>query len=217
MPSDYVAGGVPERLVPRTTDARNAREAAVVAGRRRGPGVAFWGMAMLVASEATLFGTFIGSYYYLRFENAHWPPPGKPEPRVVVPLIMVGILATTSLPMQLAAMAARRARLWTVRFLLVWALVVQSGYLFYEIWDYVDQLHRSAPQDNAYSSIYYTLLGADHVHVAIGILLVGWLLWKLVRGLTMYRLNAVQVVAFYWHAVNLLTLIVIGVLLSATL
>jgi hypothetical protein len=27
----------------------------------------------------------------------------------------------------------------------------------------------------------------------------------------------VQVVAFYWHAVNVLTLIVIGVLLSATI
>ena len=33
---DYVAGGVPERLVPRTTDARNAHEATVAAGRRRG-------------------------------------------------------------------------------------------------------------------------------------------------------------------------------------
>ena len=92
-----------------------------VAGVRRGggPSVAWWGMAMLVASEATLFGTFIGTYYYLRFESPHWPPPGTPEPKVVIPLIMVGILATTSLPMQLAAMAARRARLWTARFLLV--------------------------------------------------------------------------------------------------
>jgi heme/copper-type cytochrome/quinol oxidase subunit 3 len=112
-------------------------------------------------------------------------------------------------------MAARRARLWAARALLVWALVVQCGYLVYEIHDYVHQLHRSAPQDNAYSSIYYTLLGADHAHVAIGILLVVWLLWKLLRGLTMYRLNALQVVAFYWHAVNVLTLIVTGVLLSA--
>ncbi len=33
----------------------------------------------------------------------------------------------------------------------------------------------------------------------------------------MYRLNAIQAVAFYWHAVNLLTLIVIGVLSSATI
>jgi heme/copper-type cytochrome/quinol oxidase subunit 3 len=214
---DYIAGGVPERLVPRTTDARNAGEAMVVAGRRRGPSVAFWGMAMLVASEATLFGTFIGSYYYLRFSSPHWPPPHTPEPRVVVPLVLAGILATSSLPMLLAARAARRARLSAARFMLVWALVVQCGYLVYEIHDYVDQLHRSTPQDNAYGSIYYTLLGADHAHVAIGILLVVWLLWKLARGLTMYRLNAVQVVAFYWHAVNLLTLIVIGVVLSATL
>ncbi|HEU5477952.1 MAG TPA: cytochrome c oxidase subunit 3 [Gaiellaceae bacterium] len=215
--ADYVAGGVPEGLVPRTTDARNAGEAMVVAARRRGPSVAFWGMAMLVASEATLFGTLIGTYYYLRFTNTQWPPAGTPEPRVVVPLILVGVLATTSLPMQLAAMAARRARLWAARALLVWALVVQCGYLVYEIHDYLDQLRRSTPQDHAYGSIYYTLLGADHVHVAVGILLVVWLLWKLVRGLTMYRLNAIQVVAFYWHAVNLLTLIVIGVLLSATI
>jgi heme/copper-type cytochrome/quinol oxidase subunit 3 len=215
--ADYVAGGVPERLVPRTTEARNPREVRFVAGRRRGPSLAFWGMAMVVASEATLFGTFIGSYYYLRFTNLHWPPPGTPEPRVVVPLIMVGILATTSLPMQLAANAARRGRLWKTRLLLVWALVVQCAYLGWAIHDYLDQLQRSAPQDNAYSSIYYVLLGADHAHVAIGILLVLWLLWKLARGLTMYRLNAVQAVAFYWHAVNLLTLIVLGVLLSATL
>ena len=212
---DYVAGGVPERLVPRTTDARNAHEATVAAGRRRGPSVAFWGMAMLVASEVTLFGTFIGSYYYLRFENAHWPPPGTPEPRVVVPLIMVGILVATSLPMLLAARAVRRGRLWTTRLLLVAALAVQCGYLVWAIHDYVDQLKLSAPQDNAYSSIYYVLLGADHAHVAVGILLVVWLLWKLARGLTMYRLNAVQVVAVYWLAVNVLTLIVIGVLLSA--
>jgi cytochrome c oxidase subunit 3 len=208
---------VPERVVPRTTDARNAGQATVLAARRLGPSVAFWGMAMVVASELTLFGTFIGTYYYLRFNTPHWPPVGTPEPRVVVPLIMVAILATTSLPMRLAANAARRGRLWATRASLVWALVVQCGYLVYEIHDYVSQLRVSTPQDNAYGSIYYTLLGADHAHVAIGIVLVVWLLWKLARGLTMYRLNAVQVVAFYWHAVNLLTLIVIGVLLSATI
>ena len=174
--------------------------------RRGGPGLAFWGMAMLVAAEATLFGTFVGTYYYLRFESVHWPPPGTSEPRVVVPLIMVGILITSSIPMHLAARAVRRGRLWTTRLLLAWATH-----------DYVQQLHHSAPQDNAYSSIYYVLLGADHAHVAIGVLLVVWLLWKLTRGLTMYRLNATQAIAFYWHAVNVLTLIVLGVLLSVRL
>jgi cytochrome c oxidase subunit III len=215
--SDYVAGGVQQRDVPRTTGARSADEAVVAVGRRRGPSLAVWGMAMLVASEATLFGTFIGSYYYLRFGATHWPPRGTAEPRVAVPLIMVGILATSSLPMQLAASAARRGRLWSARAFLFWALAVQTGYLVWAVHDYVDQLHGSAPQDSAYSSIYYVLLGADHAHVAIGVLLVAWLFGKLTRGLTTYRINATQAVAFYWHAVNLLTLIVLGVLLSATL
>jgi heme/copper-type cytochrome/quinol oxidase subunit 3 len=213
MASDYVAGGVPERLVARVSDG----EALVVAGRRRGPSVAFWGMAMLVASEVTLFGTFIGTYCYLRFSSVHWPPSGTPEPRVAVPLIMAGILATSSLPMWLASRAVGRGRLSTTRLLLVWALAVQCGYLAWAIHDYVHQLQHSTPQDNAYSSIYYVLLGADHAHVAVGVLLTAWLLGKLARGLTLYRIDATRVVAFYWHVVNVLTLIVLGVLLSATL
>ena len=178
---------------------------------------AWWGMTILIASEATLFGTFIGTYYYLRFKTPTWPPGGIPEPKLVVPLVMLAVLVSTTVPMRLAATAARTGRLAATRLLIAVALVVQSGYFAYEVRDFSDQLHRFDITRNAYSSIYYTLLGADHAHVAIGILLVAWLLWKLARGVTMYRLNAVQAVAFYWHAVNLLTLIVLGVLLSPTL
>ena len=214
--SDFVSGGSSERLVPRTTEALNAREVVALARVRRGPSVALWGMAMLIASEGTLFGCFIGTYYYLRFKSPHWPPLGTPEPKVLVPLILVGVLAATSGPMQLAAHAANRGRLWAARSLIGLALFVQSGYFAYEMHDLIDQLAKSQPTDNAYSSIYYTLLGADHAHVFLGLLLDLWLLWKLKSGLTMYRLNAVQAIAFYWHAVNLLTLVVIGTLLSAT-
>src|SRR5438046_982466 len=108
--SDYVAGGVAEREVP------------------RGSGLGAWGMAMLVASEATLFGTFIGTYYYLRFVDVPWPLPGTPEPRVVVPLVMAGALAATSVPMWLAGRALRGGQLGSTRALVVLALVVQCGY-----------------------------------------------------------------------------------------
>jgi cytochrome c oxidase subunit III len=213
--TDYVAGGAPERMVPRTTDARNTREVVALVPRRRQPSVAIWGMAMLLASEGMLLTTMIASYFYLRFTTPVWPPRGDPQPEVVVPLILVGVLATTSIPMQLAAFAARKGRLAAARLYLVLALVVQLGYFAYEVHDYLRQVHHDPIQTDAYSSIYFTLLGADHGHVFIGILLSLWLLWKLARGLTMYRLNAVQVIAFYWHAVNLLTLVIIGVLLSA--
>jgi heme/copper-type cytochrome/quinol oxidase subunit 3 len=214
--TDYVAGGVPEGMVPRTTDARNVREVVALVPRRRQPSVALWGMAMFVASEATLLASMIASYYYLRFTTPVWPPRADPQPEVVIPLILVGVLATTSLPMQLAALAGRTGRLATARLCLVWALMIQAGYFAYEIQDYSRQVHHDPISTDAYSSIYFTLLGADHGHVFIGILLTIWLLWKLRRGLTMYRLNALQVVAFYWHVVNFLTLVITGVLLSAT-
>lgn len=177
----------------------------------------WWGMAMLVAAESALFGLMIGSYFYLRFKNLHWPPEGVPEPRVVLPLVMTGILVLTSGPMLLAARAARAGRPAATRGLVGLALLVQSGYFAVAVHEYAGDLARFGPSAHAYASIYYTLLGADHAHVALGLLLNLWLLAKLARGLTAYRVTAVSAIAFYWHAVNVITVAVTFTICSAAL
>lgn len=174
----------------------------------------WWGMAILVASEATLFGVLLGTYYYLRVHALHWPPPGTPKPDPVVPFVLAGVLATTSLPMALASRAVRAGRRAAAWWLVLWAFVVQCGYLAYELHDLIDQLAKSKPQDNAYASIYYLTLGSDHAHVLLGILLSLWLLWKLATRLTHYRVVGTRAIAFYWHFVNVLTLVVTCVLVS---
>ena len=201
--------------VPRTTAAESSAEVVAAVRVRLGPPAAWWGMVILIASEATLFGAFIGTYYYLRFETPVWPPPGIPEPKVVVPLILVGCLALTAAPMLLAYRAAAAGRLAAVRLYLVVALVVQAGYVAFELHDFRDQLRTFDITRDAYSSIYYTLLGADHAHVLLGVLFTAWLLAKLTGGLTTYRVNAAQAIAWYWVAVILLTFAVAGTLLSA--
>ena len=213
--TDYAAGDGPFVEVPRTTEATGAGPVSYVVSRRVGMPAAWWGMMILIASEATLFGAFIGSYYYLRFKSPAWPPDGIPEPRLVVPLVLVGLLALTSVPMQLASRAARAGRLAPARLALLLALVVQAGYFAYEVHDFSDQLNTFDITRNAYSSIYYTLLGADHAHVLVGLLFDVWLLWKLARGVTTYRVNATQAIAWYWHAVNLITIVVLATILSA--
>ena len=204
-----------DAVVPRTTAAETPAEVVAVVRRRLGPPAAWWGMAILIASEATLFAAFVATYYYLRFESAVWPPAGIPKPRVVVPLILVGCLALSGVPMLLAYRSSARGRLGAARLYLVLALIVQCGYLAYEAHDFRDQLHRFDITRDAYSSIYYVLLGADHAHVLLGILLTLWLLAKLAGGLTTYRVNAAQAIAWYWVAVIVLTVVVIGTLLSA--
>ena len=215
--TEYVFGGRDERDAPRTTEARNAAEAARLARARLGLPTALWGMIMVIASEGTLFGALLGTYWYLHLRAPHWPPAGIPEPRVVVPMVLAGVLLLTSIPVQLASRAVRSGRLATTRFFIVVALVVQSGYFAFEVHDLGDELKRFDIARNAYSSIYYTLLGADHAHVAVGLLLEVWLLWKLSRGLTMYRLNATLAITWYWHFVNVLTVVVIGTLTSANI
>lgn len=203
--------------VPRTTAAEGADAVARAARARLGPPAAWWGMLILIASEAMLFAAFIGTYFYLRFQHTAWPPHGDPKPKLVVPLVLVLVLASTSLPMQLASLAARAGRLAATRLFLAVAVVVQAGYLAYEVYDYRDQLRGFEIRHDAYSSIYYTLVGADHAHVALGILFSLWLLGKLTTGLTTYRLNAVQAITWYWHAVNVITLAVLATILSARL
>jgi heme/copper-type cytochrome/quinol oxidase subunit 3 len=190
-------------------------ELAIPRSLRRGLPVGWWGMAMLIASEGMLFAAFIASYYYLRFRSPAWPPPGIPQPAVWPPLALVLVLATTSLPMQLAAGAARAGRARQVQLLVLAALIVQAGYFAFEIHLYLDDLGKFTPHTHAYGSLYFLLLGADHGHVALGLLLDVWLLGKLVGGMTPYRRKATQAIALYWHAVNLLTLVVIGTILSA--
>jgi cytochrome c oxidase subunit III len=214
--TDYVAGGRRLDEVPRTTEAVGAAVAPAVRARVARP-AAWWGILILIASEAMLFAAFVATYYYFRFTSPQWPQGGLPPPKALVPIILVACLVATSVPMQLASAAAQSGRLAATRLFLLAALLVQVGYFAYEVHDFFDQLQTFDISRNGYSSIYYTLLGADHAHVALGILFDLWLLGKLATGLTTYRVNAAQAIAWYWHAVNVITVVVIATLLSARL
>jgi heme/copper-type cytochrome/quinol oxidase subunit 3 len=184
-------------------------EAARVDRRRIARPNGWWGIAVFVATEATLFGTIFGTYFFLRFQTEKWPPAGVPDPKVLVPLLLTGALVATSVPVQLAYSAARRDRLVVARLALLLALVVQAGYLGIQIHLFLADLDKFSPDQSAYASIYFTMLGGHHFHVLLGILLEAWLLVRLVAGLTRYRLVALQATVFYWHFVNVLAVAVV--------
>jgi len=174
-------------------------------------------MVIFITTEATLFGTIFGTYFYLRFRNVHWPPPGVPKPEVLVPVILTAVLVATSIPVQLAYRRARAGRVVTARRLLLLALFVQVGYFAMQMSLFLDDLARFSPHESAYASIYFTMIGAHHFHVVIGMLLELFLFLRLLRGLTSYRLVGLRSTALYWHVVNVLALCVLAVQLYAAL
>jgi heme/copper-type cytochrome/quinol oxidase subunit 3 len=189
-------------------EATDARSAARVARQRRSLPNGIWGMALFLASETTLFGTLIATYFYLRLRSGTWPPAGIEAPSVALPLALTAGLLLTTIPMVLAAVAAGRARVGATWALIAVSTLIQCGYLAWQITSYISDLGKFSPSDTAYGSIYFTLIGADHGHVLVGILFNLWILARLLGGLTNYRLVTVRAVAFYWVVVNLVTVAV---------
>ncbi len=175
----------------------------------------WWGMAVLVATESTLFGALIASYFYLRFQSAEWPPAGIEKPPITVPLILTAVLVSTAFPMHLAVRAVRRGDAAATAGWLGIVLFVASGYFAMQMHRFMVSLGTLPPQRHAYASIVYTLAGGHHAHVFVGLLLIVFVLWRLAHGLTRYRAVAVECIALYWYFVLALALVVTGTLLSA--
>ena len=178
---------------------------------------AFWGIALLVATEATLLGCVLGAYWYLRFKTVVWPPRGIPEPKVLWPVVLTAVLVSTSVPVQLAFRAGKARRVRGALLALLAAFVVQAAYLGVQIHLFLGDLHEFVPQQHAYASIYYVLVGAGHAHVALGLAIEAFLLAKLAGGLTRYRVIGLQANAFYWHFVNLFSVLLLLTQISPSL
>jgi heme/copper-type cytochrome/quinol oxidase subunit 3 len=193
----------------RSMEATSSGAAAHVDRRRLAMPNGWWGAALFIATEATLFGCLIATYYYLRFNNTHWPPPGVEPPKVALPLILTAILVSTTVPIFFAVRAARSGNARLAWLLLFIALLVQGGYFGIQVHEFLSDLDKMSPHDSAYASIYFTLIGAHHAHVVVGMLIELWVLAKLLGGLTNYRMIGVRVAAFYWYFVNFMAVAVV--------
>jgi heme/copper-type cytochrome/quinol oxidase subunit 3 len=175
-------------------------------------------MLLFVLSEATIFGSLIGTYFYLDFHVAHWPPTGIVLPSITAPAAATAGLLLTGPMLWLAARAARGGhRLPAMRWIAL-AFAVQAAYLGVQIVLYAQQLRQFSPRGSAYGSIYFTILAADHAHVIVGLILSIGILWKLWRaGLTSYWLVGTRGLALYWYVVITITTIVTVTTLSPSL
>ena len=195
--------------VTRSSEAIQGGAAARVAQERRTMPSGWWGMVLLIATEFTLFTCLIASYFYLRFQEVQWPPPGIEKPSVTLPLVFTAMLVAASAPMYGAVRAGRSGNVRMAWLLLAAAAAIQGTYLGLQIHLFVSDLNSFPPTQSAYASIYFVLGGLHHVHVAVGLALNAWLLLVLLRGLTNYRLIGLRVIALYWYFVAFIAIPVV--------
>lgn len=182
--------------------------------RGRSPG--FWGMWMLIFTEATLFSILLTSYFFLRFQAPEWPPDDIPRPELFLVFVMTPILLLSSGPMHWADVAARRGRTGQLKAGLLLTFLMGATFLGLQGYEYVETLREFTPRTNVYGTVFFTITGFHGIHVLVGLLMVLWLQVYAWRGAFGRRRHGpVEVVALYWHFVDVVWVaILVSVYLS---
>ena len=167
--------------------------------------LSWWGMALLIATEATLFALLIASYWYLRFRAGPvWPPHGIEKPKLALPLIMSVILWSSSIPAHIADRAIQKGKQMRLRIGLLLSFLLGLTFLLLQIVaEYPHSLTISPPSSGSYGTLFFALTGLHGTHVAVGLLISLWVQARAWQGaFDEHRHVTVQNFVMYWHFVD---------------
>lgn len=200
--------------------ARPQRQVYCVAGEALAMGASgrrsygWWGMAWLIATEATLFAALLVSYFYLRFQSGpQWPPGGIEEPHLTLPLAMSAVLLASSLPVHLAEKEIQRDRMASSAVLLAAGFALGAAFLVLTLAvEWPEALKEFSPTTGVYGSLYFTITGFHSAHLLVGLAFSLWVqmrLWR--KGFNGRAHLPVTLFGMYWHFVDLVWVFVFAV------
>ena len=178
-------------------------EIATADGRALSPGQ--YGLLSFLVSEVALFGTLIVTYiFYLGRDVMGGPTPAS---ALKLPLVlgMTACLLGSSATIHFAERALRRGS--DGRFLLLWAATIGLGVAFlggtaFE-WHELIYRYNLTISRNLFGTTYYTLVGLHALHVTGGVCIMLIVLGlALARQVTRANGAGVGLVAWYWHFVD---------------
>jgi len=184
------------------------------AADRAGLTPAQWGMIAFLASEAAVFSTLIVVYLALLGRDKVGPTPAE---ALSLPLVIgtTAVLLSSSGTVHVAERALRRGSRQT--FLLWWAVTIGLGVAFlvgtgFE-WRELITRHNLTISRNLFGTGYYTVVGLHALHVTAGVIaMLAVLGLVLRRRITAENRTAPELVAWYWHFVDAVWVVVFTVI-----
>lgn len=167
----------------------------------------WWGMILLITTEATLFAALIASYFYLRSGASHWPLGGIAPPPLLKPIIMTILLVGSSVPMIWADLSSRRNNQNAMKLGLGIAWIMGAAFLVLQYTELSNEPF--SWRTNAYGSLFFTITGLHGAHVLGALLLNGYTILRSWLGhIRPGRTLVVANTALYWHFVDAVWLVI---------
>src|SRR5947209_3274503 len=173
-----------------------------------------WGMIAFLVSEAAFFSTLIVSYLALLGPDRVGPTPAE---ALSLPLVVctTALLLSSSGTIHVAERALRNGS--QRAFLLWWAITIALGVAFltgtgFE-WHELITRHRLTISRNLFGTGYYTVVGFHALHVTAGVIAMLTVLGlALRRRVTAEHRTGAELVAWYWHFVDAVWVVVFTVI-----
>lgn len=177
-----------------------------------------WGMASFLLSEVAFFGTLIVTYVAFMGADVVGPTPAQ---ALTLPIVIVSTLCLLSSSVVIHAAERALERNEPRMFSLFLAATIALGIAFLILTgvEWHDLIYRQqlTISRNLFGTTYFTLVGFHAFHVTVGVIVMLIVLsLALAREITSRERGGVRLVAWYWHFVDVVWIVVFFVVYIAS-
>jgi cytochrome c oxidase subunit III len=168
-------------------------------------------VAWLIVTESAMFTIFVVAYLFYLGKSLTGPSPAQV---LETPIISTLCLLGSSVTIMWAAGAFRCAH--TVRFRLWWTLTIGLAAVFLAKtateWYRLITVHHLTIRTNVFGTTFYALVGLHATHVIVGVTLLTLVLALSLAGkVRQAHAEHLEMVAWYWHFVDAVWVVVFTV------
>ena len=177
----------------------------------------YWGMVILIITEATVFLGLLSAYFFLRASSTTWPQGGIRPPELGRISLFTVVLLASSAPLVWGEVAIRRGRTRQLQVALLISFLMGVAFVVNQVIDFASLEFKAS--DNAYASLFIVITGLHGIHLVVGLLMSVVVQAKAALGwFAADRHVTVTVFGLYWHFVDAVWIVVFSSLyLSAHL
>lgn len=170
----------------------------------------WYGMLLVIATEAALFVYLLFSYFYLGSQSpGDWPPAGPPA--IGVAAVNTAVLLASSLTAWWGQKGIERGSAGRLLAGLAASLGLGALFVGVQVREWLGKAFD--PTTNAYGSLYFTITGLHIAHVVVGLVILACLiLWTALGRFSAARHAHVTIGVLYWHFVDAVWLAVFATL-----
>jgi len=175
---------------------------AAVSHHAEHPDLRLFGFIVFLISETMLFVGLFVAYFAYRAVAPAWPPEGTPELELLLPGINTLILLSSSFVIHKADTAVKQNNLPGMRTWFLATMLMGATFLGGQLYEYGHL--EFGLKSNLFGSTFYVLTGFHGLHVLVGIILMGIVLWRSRRPghYSQEKHFGVEAAEIYWHFVD---------------